>query len=252
MALNAICILIYQMYSSSPEFSRELWPLICTTYIASVGYIIVISNITCPKLNSSVYSYQRFPISSDATWIPPVAQLKDLGVIIDSFLSFMPHTRFISKSGAFIFKTHSESDHFSWIPLLSLWLSLLPSLTWVVVISSHTASLFTYFIQFAWEQSILYTWARVSLLKLYQVMSLLCLKHPIGSHLTVKRLKALHDLLSPFSHVISLLCLENFKYLPASGPLYLCCLSMKNSFLSSFRPVLRCLLLSETLSDHTI
>lgn len=133
----------------------------------------------------------------------------------------MPHTWFIGKSGAFIFKTHSESDHFSWIPLLSLWLSLLPSLTWVVVISSHTASLFTYFIQFAWEQSILYTWARVILLKLYQVMSLLCLKHPIGSHLNVKRLKALHDLLSPFSHVISLLCLENFKYLPVSGPLYL-------------------------------
>ena len=54
------------------------------------GYIIVVSNITCLKLNSPIYSYQRLPITSNATWIPLVVQIEDLGVIIDSVLLFIP------------------------------------------------------------------------------------------------------------------------------------------------------------------
>ena len=84
---------IFSTQGSNPHLLRLLRWQVGSLPLAppgKCGYIIVVSNITCLKLNSPVYSYQRLPITSNATWIPLVVQIEDLGVIIDSVLSIIP------------------------------------------------------------------------------------------------------------------------------------------------------------------
>lgn len=130
------------------------------------------------------------------------------------FLPFITsHVQFLTNLLP-LYSKHSESVIFLELPLLLLWLSLLSSLPWVAVVSSYTVSLFADFIQLAQEQSFLYRWARVILLK--------CTSDHVTPPLkTLQWLpyqcKIPHDLSSSSSHVIPLFTQARTHLLPCQA-----------------------------------